>query len=82
MARSPYPTDNPLDGRGAGAPISQEPAIVAELAQALAGVADMRRRGVILADALRACITRLSDLGDGDNPPAENARAALLRAGL
>lgn len=26
MARSPYPTDNPLDGRGAGAPISQEAA--------------------------------------------------------
>jgi len=54
----------------------------AEAAQALAGLADMRCRGVILADALRSCLTRLDDIGQGDGPTAQAAQRALAKAGL
>jgi hypothetical protein len=34
-----------------------------------------------LADALTSCLVRLDDLGEGDGPTAEYARATLRRAG-
>jgi hypothetical protein len=46
------------------------------------GIPDDDDRIAVLASALRSCLTRLDDLGEGDGPTAKAARAALRRAGL
>jgi hypothetical protein len=39
-------------------------------------------RVILLTAALRACLTRLDDLGDGDGSTAQAGRDALRRAAL
>ena len=46
------------------------------------GIPDDDDRIAVLVSALRACLTRLDDLGEGDGPTAKAARDALRRAGL